>query len=104
MNNRPSIDVTVRNCWEFKKCERQPGGVKVPVSGLCPTTTCKKSNGINNGMNAGRSCWVVAGTFCGDKVQGTFAEKLRTCMDCDFYAMVRKEEGYHFVTPIDLIK
>jgi hypothetical protein len=39
----------------------------------------------------------VAGTFCGGKVQGSFAEKEITCMACDFYKRVKEEEGLaHF--------
>jgi hypothetical protein len=30
--------------------------------------------------NAGRICWAIAGTFCGDKVQGDFAQKSVSCM------------------------
>jgi len=26
------------NCWEFKKCGRQPGGPKVAELGVCPAT------------------------------------------------------------------
>jgi hypothetical protein len=40
---------------------------------------------------------VVAGTFCGGKVQGFFAQKYKTCKDCDFYKKVLAEEGSKFV-------
>ena len=40
---------------------------------------------FNHGINAGRACWLVAGTFCDNKVSGTFAEKIDTCRNCDFY-------------------
>jgi hypothetical protein len=48
---------------------------------------------MNDGINGGRICWAVAGTLCGGKVQGTFAEKLSACMECQFYQLVRQEEG-----------
>jgi CRP-like cAMP-binding protein len=80
------------NCWEFKKCERQPGGRKAQELGLCPAAADSSFNGINDGQNAGRICWAVAGTCCGGRVQGTFAEKRRSCVTCDFYQHVQEQE------------
>lgn len=57
-----------KNCWEFKKCGRDQ-------TMDCPAVT----------KNAGKLCWMVAGTMCGGEVQGTFAEKVGNCKDCDFY-------------------
>ena len=62
------------NCWEFKKCGRESGGVKVKELGICPAYPYN-----------GARCAHVAGTLCGGKVQGTFAEKLSNCMQCEFY-------------------
>ena len=81
------------NCWEFKKCGREEGGASVKKAGVCPASTDISSDGINKGKNGGRICWAIAGTFCNDKVQGTFAEKESTCMSCDFYKRVKEEEG-----------
>lgn len=81
------------NCWDFKKCGRQPGGVRVPDLGVCPASVDTKANGLNGGVNGGRICWALTGTLCGGKVQGTFAEKLQNCTDCDFYRLVRTEHG-----------
>jgi hypothetical protein len=81
------------NCWEFKKCGRQPNGNKADELGVCPAANEEESTGLNSGNKAGRICWAVAGTFCGGKVQGTYAEKEMTCMSCDFYKRVREEEG-----------
>ncbi len=80
------------NCWEFKKCERLPGGRLVGELGVCPATTYEMLNNIHGGKNAGRACWVVAGTFCGGAVQGTEAQKQHNCWKCDFFQRVRKEE------------
>ena len=74
------------------KCERQPGGKKAEALGLCPAAVDSSFNGINNGKNAGRICWAVAGTCCGGKVQGTFAEKRRSCVTCDFYKHVQTQD------------
>lgn len=84
-------------CWEAKKCERQPGGKKVAELGLCPAASEKKMNGINSGKNGGRICWIVTGTFCGGKVQGTFAQKEASCIKCEFFKQVQDEEGSGFV-------
>lgn len=54
-------------CWEAKKCGRDK-------SGDCPAYP-----------KSGSECWRIAGTLCGGVVQGTFAQKLANCMECDFY-------------------
>lgn len=84
------------NCWEFKKCGREPGGNKEDELGVCPAAEDSSRDNIHNGTNAGRQCWVVAGTLCKNEIQGTFAKKLVNCLECDFYQLVRKEEGKDF--------
>jgi len=84
-----------QNCWQVKNCGRQPGGPRAGELGVCPAATTGMT-GINGGTNAGRICWAVAGTLCGGKVQGTFAQKAANCMDCPFYRTVRQEEGSRF--------
>ncbi len=80
------------NCWEFKKCGRQPGGHKAQELGVCPATTEQALNGAHEGKNAGRACWVVAGSLCGGKIQGTYAMKLLNCWRCEFMNTVKREE------------
>lgn len=88
------------NCWEHKKCGREEGGSNCEEFGICPAYTETRTNGIHNGINGGRCCWVIAGTICGGVVQGTFAQKVLTCMRCDFYGVVLKEEGEdNFIKP-----
>lgn len=67
------------NCWEFKKCGRQAGGPKANEMGVCPAYP-----------SHGTQCAKRTGTLCGGKVQGSFAMKLGSCMQCDFY----KSEHY----------
>lgn len=81
------------NCWDYKKCGRQAGGENALEFGVCPAFKEKRLDGVHGGDNAGRACWVVAGTYCGGEVQGTFAEKEHNCLACDFYRMVRKDEA-----------
>ena len=85
------------NCWEFKRCGREPGGAKVAELGPCPAARRESAHGVNGGINGGRLCWALTGTLCGGKVQGTFAHKLANCMQCDFYQMVRQQEGPRLV-------
>ncbi len=80
------------NCWEHKKCGRQPGGSKVADLGVCPVTTYGELDGAHGGQNAGRACWVIAGSLCGGKIQGTYAAKLNNCWRCEFMNQVKKDE------------
>jgi hypothetical protein len=81
------------NCWEIKKCGREPGGSKIQERGVCPATSNTSCDGINGGKNGGRICWAIAGTFCGDKVQGDFAQKSVSCMSCEIFRQVKADEG-----------
>jgi hypothetical protein len=80
------------NCWEFMHCERQPGGRKEKELGTCPVTIAEELDGAHGGIGAGRACWAVVGSFCGGKIQGPYAAKLKDCSKCDFMALVKKEE------------
>jgi hypothetical protein len=47
----------------------------------------------------------VAGTFCEEKVQGTYAQKYGNCAICEFFIKVRYEEGQEYLfTPVILKK
>ncbi len=81
------------NCWEKKKCERGPNGEKVKELGLCPAAADDAASGINRGDKGGRICWAIAGTLCGENPQGTFAQKEKSCMECEFFLQVMAEEG-----------
>lgn len=85
-----------RNCWEFKNCGRQPGGEHADDLGECPAAVDARLDGIHGGKNAGRACWVIMGTFCKGETQGTFAQKFKSCVECDFYKAVRMDEFPEF--------
>ena len=91
------------NCWEVKKCGRQPKGENADELGICSAATETRTHGINNGINGGRACWAVGGTLCGGEVQGTFTSKLASCLQCDFYSKVRFEEEGNFVTSKEIL-
>ena len=92
-----------KNCWEFKNCGREPNGSKVGELGVCPSATEKYLDGVHDGKNAGRACWIVAGSMCGGKKQGTFAQKYENCSKCDFYMTVKQEESFGFEMSIVLL-
>lgn len=86
------------------KCGRQYGGEKTKELGVCPAACYEKLDGAHGGKNAGRACWVIAGTMCGGEVQGSFAKKYEDCRKCEFYQRVREEESSHFLITVDLIR
>lgn len=94
------------NCWEFKKCGRGPGGSKVSELGICIAASNAKMDKSNNGKNGGRSCWVIAGTLCGGKVQGSYALKTQNCRICEFFTLVQSEENATgtYESPSELMK
>jgi len=71
------------NCWEIMKCDRQKGGKKENTLGEC----------IASKEKMGHSCWAVAGTLCGGKIQGTFAQKLKLCTSCEVYKIYNRSKG-----------
>jgi len=82
-----------QNCWEYMDCGREPGGRHADDLGVCPAADTAKYDGINDGKNAGRFCWYIAGTLCQNKVQGTFATKFGDCLNCLFLREVLRQEG-----------
>ena len=71
------------NCWEFLKCGREAGGTKADEFGTCPAYPDK-----------GKTCARVAGTFHNGRMQGSFATKLGTCKDCDYYNSDHYDRSY----------
>jgi hypothetical protein len=88
--------VSRRNCWEFKGCGREPGGQRVAELGICPTAVETAADGLNGGRNGGRICWAVSGHFTEDgEVRCATAKTLATCMACEFFTTVLREEGLY---------
>lgn len=86
------------------KCGRGPNETPPDNLGTCAAATESRLHGIHGGMNSGRACWVVAGTFCGGRTQGTFAKKFAACRTCDFFKMVHEQEGSGFQKTITMLK
>lgn len=81
-----------RNCWDHLHCNYGPESAHP-----CPALLDETSNGVNGGKNAGRICWTVPDTYCIDEAMGQFAEKRDICFSCDFYQLVKREEGEAFL-------
>ncbi|MCI5207474.1 MAG: hypothetical protein D3910_01480 [Candidatus Electrothrix sp. ATG2] len=80
----------ILNCWEVKDCGREPHGKNVHQEGICPVSVDFRVNGIHNGKNGGRCCWVFspkAGKY--DDTVLSCLEKARKCSECDFYKLVK---------------
>ena len=93
------------NCWEFMKCGRESGGLRVEELGVCPAAIEKDLDGINSGKNAGRCCSAISGTLCTGRKQGDFTQKVLGCIKCKFYIKVfleEKDEDYK--SPLEVIK
>jgi hypothetical protein len=87
------------NCWEFKKCGREPNGINAYALGVCPVSTYDRLNGVHNGKNGGRCCWLFHGAFsCGMENQKKIPEEPTKCSKCDFYILV-KEENELLIVP-----
>jgi len=81
------------NCWEFMKCGREQGGVNAAELGVCPASIEEALAGVHGGEHCGRACWVMEGTLCAASVQGSFLEKFKRCLTCDFFHAVEAQEG-----------
>ncbi|MCI5208172.1 MAG: hypothetical protein D3910_05145 [Candidatus Electrothrix sp. ATG2] len=80
------------NCWEFKECGREPGGKNVTQYGVCPAATDERADGIHDGKNGGRCCWVVASTYHVEGAAfGCWSGGFNRCRECDFYSMVKND-------------
>lgn len=96
-------DLSMLNCWEYRKCGRELGGVNARRDGICPASIDIRYDGVHEGICAGRACWIVAGTMCDGLVMGTFAKKYKDCIRCDYYRLVERVEGRDFLMLDDLL-
>ncbi|RWX51651.1 hypothetical protein VU01_11033 [Candidatus Electrothrix marina] len=81
------------NCWEFKKCGREPNGINAFALGVCPVSTYDRLNGVHDGKNGGRCCWIFHGAFsCGMEDPASYEVETAECGKCDFYSLVKKSK------------
>ena len=83
LKNGGFLNMELLNCWEINKCERQKGGKQVSDLGECITSKQKM----------GHSCWAVAGTLSGDKIQCTAAKEIGYCTSCEVYEIYNRSKG-----------
>ncbi len=88
------------NCWEFMKCGREPRGKNAKELGVCPAATYSSVNGLNEGVNGGRICWAIVGTYSFGRVTGSFTHRKFYCHDCEFHRKVLSEEGIIELEPL----
>ncbi|MCK8058513.1 MULTISPECIES: two-CW domain-containing protein [unclassified Fusibacter] len=81
----------VKNCWEYCKCGREPGGINKDALGVCPATTDELADGYLGGTNGGRACVYITGTYCSGEIQEDYKRKVKNCKMCDFYHSLRHE-------------
>ena len=64
----------MKRCWEYKKCGNENCVVykNYKDSALVP------------------HCWYVAGTLCGGKVQGEYAQKIGNCCKCEYFNYIKE--------------
>ncbi|MBF0146036.1 MAG: hypothetical protein HQL84_01565 [Magnetococcales bacterium] len=90
------------NCWDHFSCPRSRFSQK-PDGSHCPVSLIGVYHGVNGGVNAGRACWNIEGTFCSISAcgnppdqRGIIGFKENHCDRCEFKARVRAEEGNTF--------
>jgi len=76
------------NCWEYKNCGRERGGLMVHLLGECPVSTARAFDGTNGGIAGGRSCWMVRDSNRLTRLQICCGN---SCNTCEFYRRVRHE-------------
>lgn len=87
------------NCWEFKKCGREPDGENVDELGVCTAATFEQADGFLGGKNGGRACAFIEGTLCSGEIHGTFRDKMKDCVNCSFFNHLHEEHFRDFHPP-----
>jgi hypothetical protein len=68
----------MKKCWEYKKCGKEDCVVYQKYKGKATVPLC----------------WYVAGTMCGGKVQGEYAQKIASCRNCDYFLYLAKQTTF----------
>ena len=88
--------MTKKNCWEIKKCNFGSQKSKTNTATACLVKSSAEFNNTNGGVNGGRICWAVAGTFSSRPPCGEFVHEQVTCMECEVFKQIEKEEENKF--------
>lgn len=82
-----------QNCWEFRQCGREVGGLKAAELGACPAAMDSAADGVWGGAHRGRMCWAVMDTLCAGTPATTFAQKRCGCRTCGFLQQVKRQRN-----------
>ncbi|MCU0799764.1 MAG: hypothetical protein MUC62_08860 [Candidatus Thermoplasmatota archaeon] len=85
------------NCWEYRRCGREPGGLNTLSQGVCPTHSFNDLDGKNGGQGGGRCCWRVPEPKGVGPALPHWSDMDRNCLGCDFFKRVSKEQGASFI-------
>jgi len=77
------------NCWEFKNCGREKGGLMADILGECPVSKAFRYDGLNGGVAGGRACWMTCSAGCPCTPS---PGRPTQCHECEFYRRVVFEE------------
>lgn len=80
------------NCWEFRNCGMEPGGIFAEIYGPCPVPRMMKHDGVNGGRGAGRNCWTIMNSTT-QKSPNIYRNNRLSCYHCPFFKRVQSEEG-----------
>ena len=91
------------NCWEYRNCGLEPGGIFAEIHGTCPVPEAMRYDGVNGGRGAGRACWTVMNSGSGNE-PFVCRNRRQSCFHCEFYLRVHSEEEYrNTVDPVEEI-
>jgi hypothetical protein len=66
-------------------CGREPNGKNVSQYGVCQVATETTLNGVHNGKNGGRCCWIIVEYAASNSEYPFCTGKAAECVTCDFY-------------------
>ncbi len=81
------------NCWEFMKCGKGPSVNGNGKPCRCPVASEMSADSLNEGINGGRICWIIAETCGNGEVKCSNMHRKSSCFSCEFRYKVSAEEG-----------
>ena len=77
------------NCWEVKECGREPHGKNKSEYGVCPVTIESRLDGVHDGKNGGRCCWLVKFYLYKNNTAVECSCGFPDCNKCEFFCAVK---------------
>ncbi len=77
------------NCWEFKECGREPNGKNVSLYGVCPVAIESRLDGVHDGRNGGRCCWLAKYYLFKNNISAECSCGFPDSLECNFYCTVK---------------